>query len=335
MMKAVVCREYGNSEMTQLEEIDPPVMIDQGTRISVEASGVSFANLLVLEGKHQNTPPLPFTPGTEVAGRVLEVGADVQHLKVGDRVAAAVRRGGFANEIVVPEHNVFPLPDAVDFVTAVHFPTIYAMAYWALKYKARLVPGEWLLVHGAAGGSGLAAIELGRLLGAKIIATASTEKKLDAARSRGADHACLSGRGGFRDEVLRITEGHGVDIVFDPVGGEVFDESLRTLAPEGRLLIIGFAGGTIPKAPANILLVKNIALIGFYWGYYLGWGKSEPSAQMYDQVRAVFAELFAHCENGLLKPLTHEVYKLSQFHSALSSLRERNVIGRVALVPDR
>ena len=278
-MKAAVVKAYG-LEHTHLAEVAAPGMDAQSVRVRVRSAGVSFANLLAIEGKHQNRADPPFTPGTEVAGIVLECGPRSSLFKPGDRVVAGVRRGGFSEEVVAPESNVFALPDDVSFDAAVHFPTIYATAYAALKWRAQLVPGETLLVHGAAGGSGLAAIELGKVMGAKIIASASSPEKLRVAAEHGADICIDYSVDGFRDIVLANTGGRGADVIFDPVGGKTFDESLRCIAPDGRIIPMGFASGVIPSVPVNIALVKNITVIGLYWGYYMGWGRQAPPAAM-------------------------------------------------------
>ncbi len=331
-MKAVVCTDFGLAHAA-LAEIAPPTVGEFDVRIAIRAAGVSFANLLVIDGKHQNRWAPPFVPGTEIAGIVLDCGPGVRRFAPGDRVVAGVRKGGFAEQAVAPEGNVFALPDGIDFDAAVHFPTIYATAYGALVWRARLQPGETLLVHGAAGGSGLAAVEIGKRLGARVIATASGAAKLAAAREHGADETIDYSGGGFRDAVLALTDGRGVDVVFDPVGGAVTDESLRVIAPDGRLIPMGFASGTIPQLPANLLLVKNITVIGIYWGYYMGWARQAPPAAMQEQVRQAFAELFDWTLQGALRPVTHSAFGLGDFRAALEAISGRQVIGRTVLHP--
>lgn len=331
-MKAVVVKAYG-LEHTHLAEVAAPGMDAQSVRVRVRSAGVSFANLLAIEGKHQNRADPPFTPGTEVAGVVLECGANVSLFKPGDRVVAGVRRGGFSEEVVAPECNVFALPEDVSFDAAVHFPTIYATAYAALKWRAGLAPGETLLVHGAAGGSGLAAIELGKVLGARVIASASSAEKLRVATEHGADVCINYSENGFRDAVLAATGGRGADVIFDPVGGKTFDESIRCTAPDGRIIPMGFASGTIPSVPANILLVKNITVIGLYWGYYMGWGRQAPPAAMQARVRGAFKEMLDWTSSGMLRPRTQSAYALADFRQALQALSGRSVIGRSVLNP--
>ncbi len=314
-----------------MQEVAAPALTRDGVRIAVEAAGVSFANLLVIEGKHQNKWEPPFIPGTEVAGLVTECGPGVTQFKPGDRVVAGVRTGGFAEQAVVPESNVFALHRSVDFVAAVQFPTIYSTAYAGLKWRANVQPGEVVLVHGAAGGSGLAAIEIAKKLGAIVIATAGSAEKVAAARAHGADLAINYRDEGFRDAVLEATSRRGADVIFDPVGGDTFDESLRCIAPDGRIIPMGFAGGAIPQIPANIVLVKNITVIGLYWGYYMGWARQLPVAGTEGRVREAFAELLRWTAKGELRPETFRTFELFEFREALAAISGREVIGRVAL----
>jgi NADPH2:quinone reductase len=331
-MKAVVCRQLGLDHAT-VEDIASPSAGDHDVKLRVYAAGVSFANLLVMEGKHQNRQTPPFTPGTEVAGVVLECGPLARRFKPGDRVVAGLRTGGYAQEVAAPEDTVFKLPDAVDFDAAVQFPTIYATAYGVLKWRAALQPGETLLVHGAAGGSGLAAVELGKLLGARVIATAGSPEKVQAALDHGADVGIDYRSQNFREAVLSCTQGRGADVIFDPVGGGTFDESLRCIAPEGRIAPMGFAGGEIPQIPANILLVKNITVIGLYWGYYMGWARQPRPDGMEEKVRGAFDEMLAWTADGRLRPHTWRRYALDDFRQALAAISSREVIGRVVLNP--
>jgi NADPH:quinone reductase len=331
-MRAVVCHAFGRSRAA-VEQVPEPAMAAGGVRIAVRAIGVSFANLLAIEGKHQNRHEPPFTPGTEVAGVVLECAPDVGLFGPGDRVVAGLKTGGYAEQVVAQAHNVFPLPDPVTVDAAVQFPTIYATAYAALVWRAALQPGETLLVHGAAGGSGLAAIEIGKLLGAVVIATAGSADKVAAAKAHGADIAINYREANFRDVVLAQTGGRGADVIFDPVGGATFDESLRCIAPDGRIIPMGFAGGTIPQIPANIVLVKNITVIGLYWGYYMGWARQAPPPGTERRVRDAFAQLLAWTAEGKLRPATYRAYPLVNFQQALDAIASREVIGKVILHP--
>ena len=334
-MRAVICRGFENEDQIALEEVEPPAMVADGVRIKVMSSGVSFANLLALKGKHQNRATPPFIPGTEIAGVVLECGADAVGYRPGERVMAGLRSGGFADEVVVTTRTVFALPAEVDFDTAVQFPTIYATAYGALKWRACLSEGETLLVHGAAGGSGLAAVEIGKILGARVIATAGSAEKLAVARAHGADMTLNYRERGFREAVLEATGERGADVIFDPVGGAVFDESLRCIAPEGRIIPMGFAGGDIPQIPANILLVKNITVVGFYWGYYVGWGRIAAPSGMAARVSAAIEEMLEWVRLGRLRPLTHRTFPLEEFRAALAMIVSREVIGKLVLHPQR
>ena len=332
-MRAVVCRAHDGPGAVSIEDIASPPLAAGCVRVGVRVVGVSFANGLGLAGKHQNTPALPFVPGTEVAGTVLACGSGVTAVAPGDRVAAGTRSGGWAEEVVVPEATVWRLPDAVDFLAAAHFPTIYATAYAALKWRAAVQPGETVLVHAAAGGSGLAAVEIARCLGARVIATAGSPARLAVAQAHGAEVLIDYRAGGFRDAVLQATGGRGADVVYDPVGGAVFDESLRCIAPEGRLIPMGFAGGGIPQIPANLLLVKNVSVIGLYWGYYVGWARALPPPGTEARVREAFREMLEWCAQGRLRPRTWRTWPMGGFQEALAAIASREVIGRVALIP--
>ncbi|WP_119421492.1 NADPH:quinone oxidoreductase family protein [Desertibaculum subflavum] len=335
-MRAILCRAFGPIDSPRVEEIDTPPLLPGSLRIAVHAAGISFANLLVIQGTHQNKPKLPFVPGTEVGGIVKEVEPDaVGGFKIGDRICAGLAQGGFAEEAVVPAETVFRIPDAMDFATATQFPTIYATAYAALAWRAQIRHGEVLLVHGAAGASGLAAVEIGKALGASVIATAGSTDKLAVVRAHGADHAIDYRRQDFRAAVLDLTQGRGADVIFDPVGGDVFDASLRCIAPLGRILPIGFASGRIPQIPANLVLVKNISVIGLYWGFYMAWGKSQADAALRAEVRGLFAELFRLYEAGALRPVTDSVLPLADFAAGLRRVESRGVIGKVVLDPRR
>ncbi len=334
-MRAVVCRAHGHYRDMAVEDLPPPPLQPGHVRIAVHAAGVSFANTLAVAGRHQNRAEPPFIPGTEVGGVVIETAADVTRCRPGDRVAAGLTRGGFADEAVARAVNVYPIPDTLSFADATHFPTLYGTAYGALAWRARLRAGETLLVHGAAGGSGLSAVEVGKALGATVIATAGSDEKLAVVAEHGADH-CINYRNeDIRARVLEITGGRGADLVYDPVGGDVFDASLRCIAPEGRIVAIGFAAGRIPQVPANILLVKNITVTGFYWGYYLGWGKTQAEPAVQERVGTVMAEMFGWYEAGKLRPVTCRTFDLADFAAALDMVVERKVVGKVVLTTGR
>lgn len=333
-MRAVVCHAFGPIESLKVEEFPNPAMIAGGVRIAVHAAGISFADGLVVEGSYQRKPPFPFVPGMPVAGVVTEVADGVARVKVGDRVMAALDNGAWAEEAVIGEAQVFPIPDAMSFGDAIAFPFTYGTSYGALTWCARLVAGETLLVHGAAGGVGLAAVEIGKAMGAKVIATAGGEAKCDLVRAHGADVVIDHRTGPFRDKVLEATGGRGADVVYDPVGGPTFDQSLRCIAPEGRILPIGFAGGTIQSIPANLLLVKNVTVCGLNLGYYYGWSPDDVRYEYEDRMRAGMAQMFAWFEAGKLKPTVHKTYPLEGFREAMADVLGRAAIGRVVVAFD-
>lgn len=246
-MKAVVCRAYGGPEVASLEEIATPEIRAGHVRIRVEASSASFASLLAMAGKHQNRAPLPLVAGTEISGVVTELGDDATRFRIGDRVIAGVQSGGYAQEVVAPEQTVFSLPDDISFDDGAQFPTIYGTAYGALKWRAQVEPGEIVLVHGAGGGSGLAAVEVAKALGAQVIAIAGSDEKLAVAREHGADHTINYRLDDWRDSVLRITDHRGADVIYDPVGGETFKESLRCIARRVELF-----RWVLPAAPSQL-----------------------------------------------------------------------------------
>jgi NADPH:quinone reductase len=330
-MRAVVCREFGHYRNMAIETVEDPIPGPGQVAIQVRATAVSFANILQIAGRHQNKATPPFTPGAEVAGIITAAGPGASGFTPGDRVVAAVSNGGHAEIVVARTDLVFAMPDAMSFAEGTTFPSIQATAYAGVAIEGRLEAGETLLVHGAAGATGLAAVQVGRALGATVIACASTEDKRAAAIKAGADHVLPSGE--FRDRVLELTGGRGADVVFDPVGGAVFEQSLRCIAPEGRLLVIGFASGDIPQIPANITLVKNIAVVGVYWGYYMGWAKLQPSARAKRRLAECFAELFKLYEAGKIQPHVHDTLPLERFADALAIVEERRAVGKVVLLP--
>ncbi|PCJ57422.1 MAG: zinc-binding dehydrogenase [Rhodospirillaceae bacterium] len=324
-MQAILCRQWGPPEALRLEEIAPPALPPTGVRIRVAAAGVNFADLLMIAGKYQKKPPFPFTPGLEIAGTVVECGKAVQGFSKGQRVMAVVGHGGFAEEAVAEATAVFPIPDRMDFTVAAGFPVAYGTSHGALAWRAALQPGETLLVHGAAGGVGLTAVEIGKTMGARVIATASTAEKLELAIAHDADDGINSRTEDIRTRVKELTDGRGADVVYDPVGGAIFDASLRATAWGGRILVIGFASGDVPQIPANVLLVKNVTVHGYVWGSYV---TRTPA-----RVQASFKTLLCWWEEGRLKPHISKTLPLKAAGEALNLLKTRRATGKVVLVP--
>jgi NADPH2:quinone reductase len=319
-MKAMVCKSLGGTETLFLEELPSPQLETNHVRIAVHACGVNFADTLIIQGKYQVRPEPPFSPGIEAAGEVLECGASVAHLKPGDRVMAILSYGGYAQEVVAPADAVVPLPENMDYVTAAGFPVAYGTSHLALTHRAHLQVGETLLVHGAGGGVGLTAVEIGKQLGATVIATAGGPDKLATAADYGAEHLIDYSKEDIRERVKALG---GADVVYDPVGGDVFDASLRCINWEGRILAIGFASGKVPHPPANILLVKNCAVIGLYWGAYM-W--RDPKV-MSNSLR----ELLSWYGEGRLKPHVSQTFLLEEAREALKALLERRTTGKVVI----
>ncbi|MDP8952265.1 MAG: NADPH:quinone oxidoreductase family protein [Actinomycetota bacterium] len=279
-MRAVLCKEWGDPSTLALEEVESPSPIAGEVRVAVRAAGVNFADNLIISGQYQFKPSFPFSPGFEVSGVVAEVGEDVNELAPGDRVMAALPHGGYAEKVVVPAANVLPIPEGVNFPDAAAFPLAYATAHLALIHRARLSANEVLLVHGGAGNVGRAAIEVGKRLGATVIATAGGPEHLRIASEHGADHTIDYEREDIRDRVEESTAERGADVILDPGGGDAFDASLRCVAWEGRIIVIGFASGRIPEAPAWRVLLKNCAVMGMDWAATSGetpkWSEPPP-----------------------------------------------------------
>ncbi len=326
-MRAVLCKEWGGPEKLVVEDVSPSPMRDGAVRIAVHAAGINFADLLLISGQYQEKPAFPFTPGMEASGVVTEVGPGVTDLKAGDRVMALTGTGAYAEEIVVDANRVYRIPGKMDFLAAAGFPVAYGTSHGSFDWRAHLQPGEWLLVFGAAGGVGLTAVEIGKAMGAKVIACAGGPEKLAVAQQHGADHLIDYSREDIRERVKAITGGRGVDVVYDPVGGDAFDASLRSIAWGGRVIIIGFASGRIPQAPANILLVKNIDVIGFYWGSY----QSRKPALLRDS----YTKLLRWFEEGKLQPHVSQHFDLKDAAQAMDLLRHRKSTGKVVLTTGR
>jgi NADPH2:quinone reductase len=325
-MRAVVCKELIGPAGLVLEDVPVPEPGAGEVRIRVRAAGLNFADTLIIKGRYQEKPALPFVPGMEIAGRIDACGEGVTDLAPGERVMATLAHGGFAEAAVCPADAIARLPETMDDMIAAGFAIAYGTAYGALTWAARLRAGETLVVHGAAGGVGLATVECGRALGARVIATARGADHLAVAREHGAAAVIDTAHEDVRARIKELTEGRGADVVFDPIGGDIFEASLRSVAWGGRILVIGFASGRIPEIPANILLVKNASAIGFYWGSYR---RHDPG-----RVRRAFEELLRWHGLGRIRPLVSEVRPLAEAPQALARLLSRKSSGKIVLTID-
>jgi NADPH:quinone reductase len=324
-MKAIVCKEFGPPEKLVLEEASPRGISASEVRIAVKAAGVNFPDTLIIQGKYQLKAQPPFTPGGEVAGEVLEVGDKVKHVRAGDRVAAILPTGGYAGEAVAPADTVISIPKELDFVQAAAFPFVYGTTLHALKQRAQLKAGETLLVLGAAGGVGLAAVQIGKLMGARVIAAASSPEKLELCRQHGADETVDYTKESLKESVKKQTKGQGADVIYDPVGGDLAQDCFSAINWNGRYLVIGFAAGKIPELALNRLLLKGAAAVGVFWGAFLA---REPKVNWEN-----FQQLFAWVQEGQLKPHVSHTYPLAEAPRALRDMMERKVTGKVVLVP--
>ena len=322
-MKALVCEAFGPPESLVFKDMPEPEIQPGHVRLGIKACSINFADTLIVQGLYQEKPPFPFSPGMEAAGEILEVGPGVTGLKPGMRVAALCGHGGLAEQVVIPAQVALPIPDEMSYTDAAAFSVAYGTSHIALDHRGQLKAGETLLVHGAAGGVGLTAVELGKLMGATVIATASSPEKLALAEKYGADHLINYREENFRDRVKEITNGKGADVIFDPVGGDVFDLSLRCIAWEGRILVIGFASGRIPEAPANLTLVKNCSVVGVFWGKY---SARNPAVLMRS-----LQQLITWYGEGKIKPHIDQTFPLDQGIAALQRLQNRQARGKVVV----
>ena len=325
-MKAVLCKHYGPPSDLVVEDIAALQAGEGQVLVEVHACGVNFPDTLIIQGKYQFKPALPFSPGAEVAGIVKEVGAGVTGFRPGDRVIAATTWGGYAQEALAQAERVTRMPDGMDFQTAAAFLLTYGTSHHALKDRGELKPGETVLVLGAAGGVGLAAVEIAKAMGARVIAAASTADKLAVCRQHGADETINYGSEDLRERIKALTGGRGVDVVYDPVGGAWSELALRSMAWKGRLLVIGFTAGEIPRLPLNLALLKGCSIVGVFHG---GFQRNEPQAY-----QAQMAELFALVAQGRLKPAITARYPLEQAAQALQAFAERRVTGKVVLTTE-
>ena len=322
-MKAVLCKAFGPADTLVVEDVSSPEIKKNEVLLDVHAAGINFPDTLIIEGKYQFKPPFPFSPGGEASGVISAVGEKVSHLKVGDRVMALTGWGSCAEQIAVPAYNILPMPDAMDFTTAAAFSMTYGTAMHALKQRGALQAGETLLVLGASGGVGLAAIEIGKAMGARVIAAASSAEKLEVARQAGADELINYQDEDIRERLKTLTKGQGVDVIIDPVGGDLFETVFRSIAWNGRMLVIGFASGTIPSLPVNLPLLKGAAVIGVFWGSF-------AQRQPQDNV-ANFEQLFAWYAEGKLKPLVSQTFALEDTAQAINTLAARKAVGKLVI----
>jgi NADPH2:quinone reductase len=319
----VVCRELGPPGRLRLETFESAPLASGQVRVAIRAAGINFPDVLMAAGQYQLKPDLPFTPGVEAAGDIVEANA-AEGVAVGDRVIVKMRHGAYADEVVVAPSQLSPMPSTYDYAEAATFLAAHGTAYHGLIDRGKVQAGEVLLVHGAGGGVGLAAVEIGKLLGATVIAAASSEEKLAIAKSRGADHLVLYSREPFRDAVKRVTDGRGADVVYDPVGGPIFEESMRCIAWGARLLVIGFTGG-IGLARTNLLLIKGASVLGVRAGEAV---RKNPAL---GEVR--IKKLMEWAEQGRVRPNVSHRMPLEDYAAAMQLLVDRKAIGRVALIP--
>jgi NADPH2:quinone reductase len=325
-MRAVLCKQFGPPSSLVVEDVPSPVAGPGRLVVSVKACGVNFPDTLIIQGQYQFKPELPFSPGGEVAGIVKAVGEGVTRFKPGDRVIAATTWGGYAEEVVAEAARTLPMPDGMDFATAAAFTLTYGTSHHALKDRAVLQPGETLLVLGAAGGVGLAAVELGKAMGARVIAAASSPAKLAVCRDHGADELIDYAAEDLRERIKALTGGRGVDVVYDPVGGDYSEPALRGMAWRGRFLVVGFAAGRIPSLPLNLPLLKGCAVLGVFWGAFT---RNEP-----ERNAANLRELMQWIGDGRLRPHVSARYPLERAADALDDLVQRRVHGKVVLTTE-
>jgi NADPH2:quinone reductase len=324
-MKAVVCKAWGLPDSLVVEE-QPELAAGPGqVVIDVKAAGVNFPDVLIIQGKYQVRPELPFTPGNELSGVVSAVGDGVTDVRVGDKVIAFIAQGAFAQQAVAPAQAVMPMPPGMDFDTAAAITLTYGTSHHAVVDRAALKAGETMLVLGAAGGVGLAAIEIGKALGARVIAAASNEAKLAVCRAHGADATINYATEDLREAIKAATGGKGPDVIYDPVGGAYTEPAFRAIGWRGRYLVVGFANGEIPKLPLNLMLLKGASLVGVFWGEFV---KREPKANL-----AAMRELLGWLAEGKIKPHISGRYALADTGAALNDMAARKVTGKVVILP--
>ncbi|HBC18070.1 MAG TPA: NADPH:quinone oxidoreductase [Alcanivorax sp.] len=321
-MRAILCKELGPANTLVIDDIPSPEPGKGQVKVRVKAAGLNFPDTLIIEGKYQIKPELPFSPGGEMAGEVLAVGDGVQRFKAGQRVMGLTGYGAFAEEILVPENQLIPVPDGMNDHTAAAFSMVYGTSYHALKQRANIQPGETLLVLGASGGVGLAAVELGKAMGATVIAAASSAEKLEVAKEAGADDLINYADEDLKD-ALKQRYPKGVDVIYDPVGDRFTEAAIRNMAWNGRLLIVGFAAGDIPKIPANLALLKGCSIIGVFWGAFT---QKEPQTNIQN-----IMELMQLFNQGKINPRISQVFPFEEYEQALAALTSRTAKGKVVL----
>lgn len=326
-MRAIVCHQWGPPDSLALQDIPDPKLGSNDVLIDVAAAAVNFPDVLIIENKYQFKPELPFIPGSELAGTVAAVGSEVSHFHIGQRVIALPGQGAFAQRVAVPASHLMPMPDAMDFDTGAAMTLTYGTSYHAIVDRAQLQPGETMLVLGAAGGVGLAAIEIGKAVGARVIAAASSPEKLALCKQHGADDLIDYSTEDLRDAIKRLTDGRGPNVIYDPVGGPYTEPAFRSIAWRGRYLVIGFAHGDIPKLPLNLPLLKGASLVGVFWGEFV---KREPKAHA-----VAMRQLLAWHETGKIKPHVSHTYALGDTAQALKDMAARRVTGKIVIHPAR
>jgi NADPH2:quinone reductase len=324
-MKAIVVDRWMEPEDLKVQEYAEPEITRGMLGIDVKAAGCNFFDILLVQGKYQAKPPFPFVPGGEVAGVVREVGPETEGFRVGDRVMGAIPTGGYAERAAIPAIAAYRFPDKMSFEEAAGFPIVYPTSYAGLVYRANLQAGETLLVHAAAGGVGIAAVQIGKALGARVIGTAGSDDKLERVKAEGADFTINYKTDDWVQKVRDLTDGKGADVIYDPVGGDILDRSLKCIAWNGRLLVIGFASGTIPEIKANRILLKNIAVVGLHWGAY---AVNEPQ-----RMPETFDALFKLYDAGKIRPVVYKRYPLEKLPEALRALGSRETYGKAVVAP--
>ena len=324
-MKAIVCEKFGPPASLAYKEIPTPTPKEKEVVVQVKACSLNFPDTLIIQGKYQFKPTLPFTPGSDIAGEVSAVGKEVKNLKVGDEVIGFVPHGGFAEYVVAPAKNIFTKPPQMDAPIAASFLMAYGTSYHALKDRAKLKEGETLVVLGASGGVGLAAVELGKQMGARVIACASTEEKLALCLEHGADETINYTSENLKEQIKTLTQGKGADVIYDPVGDAYAEPALRALAWEGRYLVVGFAGGEIPKIPLNLPLLKGCQIVGVFWGSF---AIQFPHKNLQNTM-----ELMQWYSEGKLNPHIHKIFPLHETHKAMEEMEARKVRGKIVVTP--